>query len=84
MKENILTEAGSLKLTYEINFTLHGDIKFYGITVTSEDENGVTECKTINDISSDKKSIEALVRLMRSGKVTPTTFEDIISDFMNN
>ncbi len=84
IKENILTENGSLELTYEINVTFHGDLKFYGITITSKDMYGITESKEIKDISSDRKSIENLIDEMRSGKVTPATFEDIISDFINN
>lgn len=77
-----LTEVGRLKLSYEITVTVHDGISFYGVRITSTDENGLTETKSANDITSDKDKIEALVNLMNLGNVTPVTLEDIVSDFI--
>lgn len=82
MNNICLTEVGRLKLSYEITVTVHDGMDFYGIRITSTDENGLTEAKSANDITSDKDKIEALVKLMYLGNVTPVTLEDIVNDFM--
>lgn len=81
-KEKCNTEIGIIELSYETNITVHENIEFYGINVTSKDENGMTENKAIYDITSDKEKIDALIELIFLGKVTPVTLEDIIDDFI--
>lgn len=80
--ERFMTEVGTLELTYRLNITHHGNILFYGITVTETDETGQAECKEIYDISSDKTEIEKLISLLKAGHVTAVTVEDIVQDFL--
>ena len=76
------TEIGRLDLSYKITVTQHGGKNYYGVSVTSVDESGATDVKTVNDVTSDIKIAEELVNKLYSGAVTPVTLEDIISDFM--
>ena len=82
IKESIITETGSLELTYEITTVIKEEIKFYGIKVSAENQYGEIETKTVNDITSDKDKIEAFIRLIQLGHVTPTTLQDIDEDFI--
>ncbi len=82
IKESIITETGSLELTYEITTVIKEEIKFYGVKVSAENQYGEIETKTVNDITSDKDKIEAFIRLIQLGHVTPTTLQDIAEDFI--
>ena len=80
--ETIKTEKGKMGLCYEITVTPHSEVDFYGISVVSLSENGLCDQTTVNDISSDRDAVEALMELMRVCEVTPLTVMDVVEDFI--
>ncbi len=77
------SEIGNLRLRYEITETEVGNGTMYGISITSENENGYKESDAVQSITTNRNELEALCRKMCDGFVTPVTLRDIVADYLN-
>jgi len=77
------TTENNKSITIEYILTVSDKKSEYGITISLY-ENGNIQTKTVNSISTNKNEVTSLIKTFANNKVTPTTFLDIVYDYIAN